>query len=83
MKKVFWTATLLIKRLCDRCFPVNFVKFLRTHFLQNTSGRLLLMFPNSTFEPCKTFTEPCKTFTEATFKAFQKKFSEEYTITSF
>ena len=25
-----------------RCFPVNFVKFLRTPFLQNTSGRLLL-----------------------------------------
>ena len=25
-----------------RCFPVNFVKFLRTPSLQNTSGRLLL-----------------------------------------
>ena len=25
-----------------RFFPVNFVKFLRTPFLQNTSGRLLL-----------------------------------------
>ena len=24
------------------CFPVNFEKFLRTPFLQNTSGRLLL-----------------------------------------
>ena len=24
------------------CFPVNFAKFLRTPFLQNTSGRLLL-----------------------------------------
>ena len=30
------------KRLWQRCFPVNFVKFLRTPFLQNTSGRLLL-----------------------------------------
>ena len=30
------------KRLCHRCFPVNFVKFLRTSFSQNTSGRLLL-----------------------------------------
>ena len=29
------------KHLCQRCFPVNFVKFLRTLFLQNTSGRLL------------------------------------------
>ena len=27
-----------------RCFPVNFGKFLRTPFLQNTSGRLLLAF---------------------------------------
>ena len=25
-----------------RCFPVNFVKILRTPFLQNTSGRVLL-----------------------------------------
>ena len=31
-------ATLLKKRLWHRCFPVNFVKFLRTPFLQNTSG---------------------------------------------
>ena len=33
---------LLKKRLWHRCFPVNFAKFLRTPFLQNTSGRLLL-----------------------------------------
>ena len=36
-------ATLLKKRLWHRCFPVNFAKFLRTPFLQNTSGRPLLM----------------------------------------
>ena len=36
------SATLLKKRLWHRYFPVNFVKFLRTPFLQNTSGRLLL-----------------------------------------
>ena len=35
-------ATLLKKRLWHRCFPVNFPKFLRTPFSQNTSGRLLL-----------------------------------------
>ena len=35
-------ATLSKKRLCHRCFPVNFVKFLRIPFLQNTCGRLLL-----------------------------------------
>ena len=29
-------------RLQHRCFPGNFAKFLRTPFLQNTSGRLLL-----------------------------------------
>ena len=36
------TATLLKKRLWHMYFPVNFVKFLRTTFLQKTSGRLLL-----------------------------------------
>ena len=35
-------ATLLKKILWHRCFPVNFTKFLRTPFLQNTSWRLLL-----------------------------------------
>ena len=35
-------ATLLKKRPCRRCFPVSFVEFPRTPFLQNTSGRLLL-----------------------------------------
>ena len=33
---------LLKKTLWHRCFPVNFAKFSRTSFLQNTSGRLLL-----------------------------------------
>ena len=37
-------ATLLKERISNRCFPVNFVKLLRTAFLQNTSGRLLLIF---------------------------------------
>ena len=35
-------ATSSKKGLWHWCFPVNFVKFLRPHFLQNTSGRLLL-----------------------------------------
>ena len=35
-------ATLLKKRLWHRCFPVNFLKFPKTSFLQNTSRRLLL-----------------------------------------
>ena len=37
-------AFLLKNRLWHRCFPVNFVKFLRTPFLQIFSGRLLLTF---------------------------------------
>ena len=32
------------KRLWHRCLPFNIAKFLRTPFLQNTSGRLLLFF---------------------------------------
>ena len=36
------SATLFKKRLWQRCFPVNFVKFLRTPFLQNNSVRLPL-----------------------------------------
>ena len=39
-------ATLLKERLWHRCFPVNFTKFLRISFLQNTSGRLLLHLLN-------------------------------------
>ena len=38
------SANLLKKRLWQRCFPVYFVKFSRTYFLQNTSGQLLLNF---------------------------------------
>ena len=37
------TATLLKKQLWHRYFPVDFAKFLRTRYLQNTSGRLLLI----------------------------------------
>ena len=36
------SATFLKKRLWHKCFPVNFAKSLRTLFLQNTSGQLLL-----------------------------------------
>ena len=35
-------ATLLKKKLWHSCFPVNFVKLLRTPFSQNNSARLLL-----------------------------------------
>ena len=36
------SAILLKKRLWRRCFPVKFAKCLRTPFIQNTSGRVLL-----------------------------------------
>ena len=39
-------ATLLKKRPWQRCFPVNFVKFLRALFPQNTSKQLLLEYDN-------------------------------------
>ena len=35
-------CNLFKKRPCHRCFPLNFAEFLRTPFLQNVSGRLLL-----------------------------------------
>ena len=35
-------ATVLKKRLWRKCFPVNFAKFLKTPFLQNTSEWLLV-----------------------------------------
>ena len=48
--------TLLKKRLWGRCFPVNFVKFLRTFFLQEHLWWLLLCFTllgiYDKYEPC-------------------------------
>ena len=42
MLQAFRPATLLKERLWHMCFPVNFAKFWRKSFLQNTSGQLLL-----------------------------------------
>ena len=49
-------ATSLKKRLWYRCFPVNFSKLVKTGFIQNTSGRLLLQVsnaPRAGFEPAQ------------------------------
>ena len=46
-------ATLFKKRLWHRCFPVNFVKFLRTPFLQNTFGRLLFTMEHQRYRVCE------------------------------
>ena len=37
-------ATLLKKRLCHSCFPVNFVKFLRAPSLQKNERLLLYLY---------------------------------------
>ena len=41
-KVLGWPATLLKRKLWNRCFSVNFEKLLRISFLHSTSGRLLL-----------------------------------------
>ena len=41
--RISFLLTLLKKKLWHRCFPVSFAKFLRTPYLRNTSGRLLLV----------------------------------------
>ena len=43
--RVSFLIKLQAKRIWHRCFPLNFVKFLRTQFLLNSSGRLLLRRP--------------------------------------
>ena len=72
-----------------RCFPVNFAKFKRTSFLQNTSGRLLLChwFPkeirdyfSELVELLATnigLTECFQKTIEETVSKFETKFEEE------
>ena len=50
-------AILLKRRLWHRRFPVNFVKLLKTPFIQETSGRLLLgnCFQNFLEAMCKSY----------------------------
>ena len=45
-------ATLLKKRLCHRRFSVNFAKFLRIPFPQNTSGGCLCFVIETSAEKC-------------------------------
>ena len=51
-------ATLLKKRLCHRCFTVNFEKFLRTPFFFEHLRWLLLGIAKLTFTCSKSPTEP-------------------------
>ena len=48
--RVSFLIFLLKKWLWHRCSPVNFAKFLKTPFLQNTSGRLLLCLSKNTLK---------------------------------
>ena len=65
-------ATLLKKRLWHRCFPVNFMKFLRTPFLQNTSGWLFLILLLKEFYVILSFNKEVKRL----FKCQNKKVSK-------
>ena len=72
-------ATLLKKRLRHRCFPVNFAKFLRTPFSQNTSGRLLLKL----YRCIPTFTRTWKIQLRLDPLIFQRNQSQTVTICSY
>ena len=57
-------ATILEKRFWHRCFPVNFVKFSRISFLQNTVGWLLLektswSLYGALFQDCRATASHC------------------------
>ena len=63
-KKVSWLkswsavlATFLKKRLRHRCFPVNYVKFLRTLISKNICERLLLLRQQLNYlnSPCMSY----------------------------
>ena len=80
-------ATLLEKKLWNRCFPVNFRNLLEIPFLQNTSGRLLLdlimlFFLDKTrvISLAYIFLEPVAWWCSATKDALKNftKFTEKY-----
>ena len=52
-------CNLIKKKLWLSCFPVNFVRYLRTPFLQNASGRLL---PNIVMQKLQIFHDFQHTF---------------------
>ena len=55
----FQAATLLKTRRIYRCFPLNFAKFFRAPFLQNTSRRLLLSASSILLKPNKEAIKTC------------------------
>ena len=53
---LFWVCNFIKKKLQHRCFPVNFVKFLRIPFFTEHLRWLILSFMRCNFEP-KIFLE--------------------------
>ena len=56
-------ATLFKKSLWDRCLPVNFPKFLRTPFIQNTSGDCFWILESDSLNPNIGFRSSHQRFT--------------------
>ena len=71
------TATLLKKRLWHRCFPVNFVKFLRTPFIIEHLWWLLLTCAGVSFEYEITET-PAQVFSCEFCKIFKNRYFVEH-----
>ena len=55
----FQAATFLKTRRIYRCFPLNFAKFFRAPFLQNTSRRMLLSASSILLKPNKEAIKTC------------------------
>ena len=89
-QKFFFNKVAESQSLWHRCFPVNFVKFLRTLFLQITPGRLPLKgesyLKNATKQPkrcCKDFRVIMKTYIlipSYTFHAWNLKLPQDVLI---
>ena len=60
IKSQVWPTTLLKIRLWHKCFPVNFAKFLRTRFLQNTGGLACSFIENETLLVQMFYCEFCE-----------------------
>ena len=73
LETLFWQSCrpkAVKRRLWHKCFPVSLAKFLRTPFLQNTSGQLLL--------PLAFQKQPPKLFYEKTVLENLARFTEKH-----
>ena len=76
-KDVLWNfAKFTGKDLCQSLFfPLNFAKFLRTSFSQNTSGRLLLPLGDHLFSMYEKFSEKLMCAYQRLRNSFSEKFA--------